>query len=203
MPFHSSWGECRIDSFCIQIMPCRTNFEYHLHFGLTVGRRLQLSGHRRNLPQCTGRLLFPGGIGWLHSCIVCIKWVRGSFLVQRHDGSWTLCWVDHPTWHFITIIMEIIYISLFHTAQSAFTLIITPIDQVSIWNHLNFLGSIQSGCLLVAQRLAIWQYCVLSDIGYPFTAGWTGEVLTRFEPGNFRTANERSHHCATVFPCNL
>ena len=34
------------------------------------------------------------------------------------------------------------------------TLIITPIDQVSIWNHVNFLGSIQSGCLLGAQRLA-------------------------------------------------
>ena len=39
-------------------------------------------------------------------------------------------------------------------AQSALTLIITPIDQVSICNHLNFLGSIQSGCLLDAQRLA-------------------------------------------------
>ena len=25
-----------------------------------------------------------------------------------------------------------------------------------------------------------------TDIGFPFTAGWTGEVLTRFEPGNAR-----------------
>ena len=28
---------------------------------------------------------------------------------------------------------------------------------------------------------------------------WTGEVLTIFEPGNFRTASEWSHHCATPF----
>ena len=39
-----------------------------------------------------------------------------------------------------------------------------------------------------------------TDFGFPFTAGWTGEVLTRFEPGNFRTAIEWSHHCATAFP---
>ena len=39
----------------------------------------------------------------------------------------------------------------------------------------------------------------MSDIGYPFTAGWTGEVLTRFEPGNFRTASEWPDHCATAF----
>jgi len=77
---------------------------------------------------------------------------------------------------------------------------ITLIDQVSIWNHLNFLGSIQSNCLLGAQRLAFWQYRALSDIGYPFTAAWTGDVLTRFDPGNFRTASEWSHHCTTVFP---
>ena len=50
--------------------------------------------------------------------------------------------------------MESIYIALFHIAQSALTIIITPIDQVSICNHLNFLGSIQTGCLLDAQRLA-------------------------------------------------
>ena len=84
--------------------------------------------------------------------------------------------------------MESIHIALFHIAQSALTIIITLIDQVSIFYHLNILGSIQSSCLLDVQRLAFWQYCALSDIGYPFTAGWTGEVLMRFEPGNFRKA---------------
>ena len=35
----------------------------------------------------------------------------------------------------------------------------------------------------ISQRLAFSQYRALSGVGYPFTAGWTGEVLTRFEPG--------------------
>ena len=102
---------------------------------------------------------------------------------------------------FFSFIMENIYIALFQLISSKrLTLIITPIDQVSIENHHNFLGSIQSGCLFGAQGLAIRQYRTRSDIGYRFTAGWTGEVLTRFEPGNFGMASEWSHHCATAIP---
>ena len=37
------------------------------------------------------------------------------------------------------------------------------------------------------------------DIGYALTAGWSGEVLTRFEPGNFRTASEWSDHAPPRF----
>ena len=41
---------------------------------------------------------------------------------------------------------------------------------------LSFLGSIQGGCLLGAQSLAIGQYLALSIVRYPSTPGWGEEI---------------------------
>ena len=59
--------------------------------------------------------------------------------------------------------MKFIYIALIQYALSALS-IITPSDQVSFRNNLDFLGSIQCGCLLGAQTLEFEQFnhCLIS-----------------------------------------
>ena len=75
--------------------------------------------------------------------------------------------------------------------KALYNSILPPTDLVSIWNHLNFLGSIQSGSLFRRLKTSNLTISCTVYIGYPFSCRvdrrdtWkVPKVLTRFEPGN-------------------
>ena len=77
--------------------------------------------------------------------------------------------------------MNSIYIELLQSdriLKALYNSILSLTDIVSIWNHHNFLGSIQSRIRrqLSAQRLAFWQYHVWSNIVSPNSPRWTGKT---------------------------